>query len=273
LYCLDVATGREAWRKDVLKGPSPRSTVLFGGGHFVCLKDKAGLVAFDPATGGETWAFNPGYTPCGAQGPIRFSQAGQDVLLYGHVAVDMATGKTLWKADGANGGGASPCAGEGYVVFSGEEKKAGLSCYRLDADPARPPRRVWALEPKYSTVHDCTPVIYRGYVYTKMPHDGTVPGDIMYVAIDLATGKTMLKVGSHTDSHASMTAGDGMVFYEGHQFTAAPDFKLLPKVGEFMHTGDGASHYANSHTPPCVAGRLYIKGNNSIRCLDLCANP
>jgi outer membrane protein assembly factor BamB len=239
---------------------------LYGAGNFVCLstKDNA-LVAFDAATGAEKWTFKRGYIPNGAQGPVRFTQAGKDVMLFGNVTVDMATGARLWTVADADCSKASPCVGEGYVVFSSSK---GLLCYKLGADAAKEPAKVWALDAKYASTHDCTPVIYKGHVYTKMQSD-IAGGDIMYAAVDLATGKQMYKVPSHTDSHASLVAGDGMIFYEGHQFTAAPDFKLLPGVGEFMKCGDGASHYANSHTPPYVAGRLYLKGNNSIRCLDL----
>lgn len=112
-------------------------------------------------------------------------------------------------------------------------------------------------------------VIYKGYVYSKMQADGKQEGggDCMFVRVELATGK-LQGLGNHTDSHASMVAGDGMMFYEGYFHRVTQKFALLANM-DWLKCGDNSVNYANSHTPPYVEGRLYVKGHNSIRCLDL----
>jgi outer membrane protein assembly factor BamB len=265
LYCFDATTGKLAWQTPVASGPRVNVSVLYGNGYFVCPVDKKGMVAFDAATGEEKWIYAPRYVPTGAQGPVRFVHGGKELMLYGPECVDLTDGKVLWKIDGAAVSEGSPCVGEGYIVFTGGKKlTAGLNAYKLDADPTKVPEKAWALDVQYSGVNNCTPVIYKSHVYAKTQGELT-----MFTTVDLATGTQVQQIRMHTDAHASTVAGDGVIFYEGHHFTAAPHFKELPGIAEFFSAGDECELYANSHTPPYVEGRLFIKGNNSIRCLDL----
>jgi hypothetical protein len=289
LYCLDAQTGKEVWKQVVLPAVQQSGkmadcqtmgSVLYGSGNFICvaapLNAKGSpvleLAAFDAATGEKRWSWKPGYAATGRQGAVRYTVAGKDLIQWGGVCLDAATGKELWRVPGAGGGAGSPCVGDGYLVLGGDGAKGpGLTGYKLDADPTKVPTKVWELDKKHASTHNCTPIICRGHVYTKMQTDMPAGGDIMYVCVALATGDFKGKVGSHTDSHSSMFGGDGVVLYEAHAFRADPaNFARLANDGSLMKQEDT---YASSHTGCYVAGRLYLKGLNSIRCYDLREKP
>lgn len=278
LYCVDAATGKELWRKQVANldkagkpmGDDKRpnlcgASVLYGGGNFICqMSDR--YAAFDATSGEVKWKDRSG-SGMGSQGGIRFSAGGRDLLMLGASCVDAATGQELWKVDGSG----PHAAGNGYVVFGGGNKTSGMTAYRLNADIAVAPEKAWSQEANVVCAHDCYPLIYKGYVYTKMPNPGA---SVRIVCIELASGKLVAQAGFHSDSHNSMAGGDGRFFYEGIGVIADPaKFALMPGSGfgdgTLFEAYDGSTIWANCATPCYAEGRLYLKGRSYIRCLDL----
>lgn len=291
LYCLDAATGKEAWSKVVLPSvqKSGRLTdqqcttsVVYGAGNFICLSapmDARGrtteeFAAFDAATGEQRWAWKPGYTPMPKQGASRFTRDGHDYLMLGGACLDAATGKVLWQVAGASPGSGSTAVGEGYLVCGGDTAKGpGLTAYTLNADMTKAPAKAWELGKELASQNNCSPVIYRGHAYTKVR--GETDGSSSFVAVNLATGTVAAKLPSlRTDACGSLVAGDGLVIYEGIVLVADPArFARVPNDTTVLGTGDNSLTWACSQTPCYVEGRLYVKGRNRVRCLDLRAEP
>ncbi len=275
IYCLNAADGEIVWRKPWFKpnsrgGATTTFSMTYGGGVFVAMIGHE-LVGLDPATGSESWRAKFGWAPVGRTGPIRGTFAGRDLIFAGGICFDPRNGAKLWQVPGHDPSVGAPAFGEGYLVLSGngEKRDKRLVAYRLAGDPAQAPTQAWAMEGKYAVNGYCTPCIYRGHVYMKSKSDtGKAGEDVMMVCVELATGKIVGKAGFHSDACGSAIAGDGLVFYEKWAVFADPArFAFLS--GNLAPPGDCVYEFSDSHTPVYVRGRLYIKGHNHIRCLDL----
>jgi outer membrane protein assembly factor BamB len=194
--------------------------------------------------------------------------------------MDAANGKILWTVEGETHFSGSPVAGEGCLVLGGNQigrdadSQGGLTCFKLNDDVTQPPTKVWSLPKKYGTDAFCTPVIYRGHIYTRMTGDDAVkPANKMFVCVELTTGKILGRIGFHADCRGSMTAGDGLVFYEGFALRADPKrFEVHPGGARFG-ASDGSKTWANCVTATYVEGRLFLRGRNYVHCLDIRACP
>src|SRR5262249_12627882 len=108
LCCLDAATGRPAWSKDLMKGYATRPPTwgccghpLVDGRKLLCLVGGKGsvAVAFDKDRGQELWkalsAEKPGYSP-----PTLIEAGGRRQLLIWHSealnSLDPETGAVYW---------------------------------------------------------------------------------------------------------------------------------------------------------------------------------
>lgn len=104
VVALDAATGRERWRYVNGDGAGPRATIgapVVAGDLLLLADNKGGaFIALDRATGRERWRVTTGLEYGGpAQAPVvadgvAYGTA-QDTFVY---AIDLASGRVLWKA-------------------------------------------------------------------------------------------------------------------------------------------------------------------------------
>jgi outer membrane protein assembly factor BamB len=269
VYCLDAGTGKEAWKKQLVSlkpGARNNGAVSFAGGLFVMAKGSA-AIGVNPADGSVKWEV----PDClgGVLNPVRWlPKEGGEFIVAGATAIDPATGKALWKAEGAIPGNCTAVAVNGeYLVLGGSEDKGqgvGLQCYRITPRGAT---KVWALPAECATQNSCAPVIAGDYAYCKNA-DPATPNLSRWLCVELATGKMKPTPCTRTDACASLIGGGGMLYYEAIVINADPAKLTLSTSGNWA-PGDGADNYARSHTPCIVDGLLYVRGQNSVRCFDL----
>jgi outer membrane protein assembly factor BamB len=112
LHCLDTATGKPVWSKDFRKDYNARVPIwgfaaspLLDGGKLICLVggDDSVVVAFDAATGKESWRalkFDNAATELGYCPPVIFNHSGVRQLIIWHPeavnGLDPSTGKVYW---------------------------------------------------------------------------------------------------------------------------------------------------------------------------------
>jgi outer membrane protein assembly factor BamB len=102
LYALGLS-GQELWKVD--SGKDPLTTaLLYAEGTLVAGTSSGKLVAFDPETGKEKWAYEVGSSVQGTPNRIDLAGGGAGVIINSQGdgaihGVDLATGRGLWKTD------------------------------------------------------------------------------------------------------------------------------------------------------------------------------
>jgi outer membrane protein assembly factor BamB len=121
LHAVDLS-GQEVWKKDVGKENAFSSPVLCSDGLVVAVSQNGSLMAFDGATGKERWKYDLAGSgqgtpnridlPGGKGGVVAISQG--DGCIH---AVDLETGKGLWKTDAVERCDGSAGVGNGLIVM------------------------------------------------------------------------------------------------------------------------------------------------------------
>ncbi len=140
IYCLDAANGKEKWRHTyackAASYPGPRATPCVSNGRAYTLSREGQIFCLDAQTGDVLWERNA--TGLGAKPPhwgFSGSPVVQDNMLLlnlaSHgVALDPATGKTIWKSPGGIGGYSTPVVGTiggvSTIVLFGEKHVFGV---------------------------------------------------------------------------------------------------------------------------------------------------
>ncbi|MGW8180306.1 MAG: PQQ-binding-like beta-propeller repeat protein [bacterium] len=203
LHCLDVMTGRELWRKELVNDYGAKIPPWYNGQCPLMEKDRivvasggnALLVALEKATGNEIWrSENPGNQPMTHASPMPASFGGVKQYLYatlkGIYAVAAKDGQILWHAPfKLNVAVApSPVAVDDSLVFLTSGYNAGTAMFRIKSSGGKfSAEKVFELSPAQwnSEVH--TPIIYKDHLFavgrnrrglfTCLDKDGTVVWD------------------------------------------------------------------------------------------------
>jgi len=191
IYCLDAATGKELWTHSYACGkgshPGPRSTPTVDGDRVYTLGRAGHVHCLDAARGKVVWARNISEEE-GAP-PPKWGFAGSPVVegkmlllnaCQAGIALDKASGKTLWASEPNRSGYATPVvydlAGRRYGLFFGARGLHGVDI--------RDGRTLWSYEWKTS--------------YDVNASDPIVSGDKVLMSSGYGRGSALLDISRGT---------------------------------------------------------------------------
>ncbi|MEM1441216.1 MAG: PQQ-binding-like beta-propeller repeat protein, partial [Verrucomicrobiota bacterium] len=155
IYCVDAESGEEVWRAPLTGKKGPASSPLVHGDHVFLQQNQ--LTAFHRGTGEEAWT-NKEVTGANSSPAVW-----RDTILCNTskalVAVDSATGETLWSVDG--GGDGTPVVYGDHLVISSRQDGKNLIAYLLSDEGVEENWSQTFLARRYGS----TPIIHGGHVY------------------------------------------------------------------------------------------------------------
>jgi outer membrane protein assembly factor BamB len=307
MLCLDAATGKEIWRKEM---PFDRDWGKFGSGNLGPMSTPAiwggkcyvtglmGLYCLSTKDGALLWQKKG----CG----VHSSVAVDDGVVYGCIgtqplsAFDAETGKLLWRCPGVESTTASPAlwksGGKTYVIcawwcvdgqtgrllWRGNDWNIGYGitpvvvgdtviicsgAYKLTPEK---PELLWKMPPNANDPAS-SPLVYDGYLYWFWSWYG---GDI-WTCLDLKTGELKWKM--HSKVPASCAASspvvvDGKIIHpigNGHDWYRyqVEMLRATPEKYDLLGVFDPG---ATAFSSPAVAdGKLYLRLWDGVACYDL----
>jgi outer membrane protein assembly factor BamB len=287
LVCLEAATGKLRWRKDLVKdyGGHMMSTwgysesPLVDGEKLVCTPGGRGatLVALDKLTGTEIWKAAVPEGDRAAYSSIVIAEVDglrQYVQLVGKgvVGIDARNGRFLWRYDRvANkvANIATPIV-RGNLVFCSTSYKAGSALLRLTRhgeDIQMEP--VYFLPGTVLQNHHGGLVLVDNYIYGGHGQNAGAPE-----CINLQTGKLMWKKDHGPgDGSAAVLYADGKIYMRYQNGILA----LIEASPAAYHEISKFHLPHNSGKPswphPVIAnGKLYIRDQDSLMCFDIKAH-
>jgi outer membrane protein assembly factor BamB len=181
LHCLDIKTGEQLWRKELVKEYSAKIPPWYNGQCPLIEDDRiiiaAGgdvlLVALKKATGDEIWrSSNPGNQPMTHASPMPAEFGGVKQYLYttlkGVYSVAAQDGKILWHAPfKLNVAVApSPIAVDDSLVFLTSGYNAGTAMFRIEKAGGKfSAAKVFELSPAEWNSEIHTPIIYKDHLF------------------------------------------------------------------------------------------------------------
>ncbi len=298
LHCLDLATGKTVWRRDLAADYELLPTFFGQGGTPLVIgdrvivslgtRDQKSVVAFDAATGKEVWAAKHAWGSSYSS-PVAATLHGREcVLAYqggmsdpptgGLLVIDAKTGAVLsatpHRAKMFASASISAPVVAGSRVFVAEAYTEGGMCVEIAPDFSAKP--AWRA-PKLDT-----------YIVTAVAHDGALYGfagqhqqNAELACYDLATGKERWRdeLGGKFQ-RASLIRADGAFLCLGENGDLAW-LDLSPR-GAVVKAQASLFHAPETWTPPVICdGRLFICQNQPgsggtkprIICYDLRQNP
>ncbi len=190
LFCLDAKTGKVVWSRNITEQDklAPPKWGFAGSvlvlGDLLVLNAGAGGIALDKKTGEVAWKTEGGMS--GYSTPLPFEVNGQKGLAMfasdGLVAVDPATGKTLWKQPWKTSYdvNASDPIFSGDTVFISTGYGSGCALVKVGRDGLE---TVWRNKEMSNQCNSC--VLWDGYLYG---FNGNVGGKGVLRCLDLKTG-------------------------------------------------------------------------------------
>src|SRR5579883_1012914 len=290
LFCLDAATGKVAWGRDLKKDYNIQAPLwgfaahpLLDGDQLICLVggDGTTAVAFDKNSGKELWralkAKEPGYAP-----PMIYELGGKRQLIIWHSeavnGLDPETGKVYWTQPAQTYMGmsiATPRRVDDAVFVTGHPKTALLLRPKGDGEA---PAVVWRGDNKktgFASVFS-TPFAEDGYLYG-VHTMGTLccikaeTGERLWETTEPVAGK---RLGS-AECFLIKNGDRFFVFNEKGDLLVA---RLTPKGYEQLsrtHLLDPTSAAFGRDvlwSPPAFAHRcIYVRNDKELLCVSLAA--
>jgi outer membrane protein assembly factor BamB len=276
LNCLDAATGKAYWSKDVteLAGAKPPMwgysssplvvndlVIAWAGGP-----NGKGLLAFHCDKGDLAWTADAGTDSYSS--PQLTTLAGKPQVLMlsdrGLFAVDPADGNVLWQHGKATPG--APRTGQPHLVGDSQLAVATLESNGVAMIRVRPEGPAWNVE----TVWDSS------QMKTEFPdfvvHDGHIYGfDVaMFCCIDAANGSRSWKDGRYGRGQVVLLADQNLLLVTSEKgevilLTANPN--QSEELGRFQAIkGKTWNHAVIAH------GRLYLRNAGEMACYQLAGN-
>ncbi len=273
LSCLDAATGRRLWSRDITAdsgGQAPQwgfsSSPLVVGGVVIVFgwgDGEKSLLGYRADSGELAWA-----APAGAAsyGSAQFATlAGWPQVLFfsdrGLIAVDPATGAVLWRHDIPTPG--APRNLQPHVVGPGQilvasEADLGTALIDVSYDGQQ-----WATAQRWASKH-LKPsfndfVIHGGHVYG---FDGS-----FFACIDLATGRRAWKEGRYGHGQVVLLADQGLLLVtseSGEVVLLAANPQRSEERGRFK-----AIEGKTWNHPVIAHGRLYVRNAEEMACYEV----
>jgi outer membrane protein assembly factor BamB len=320
--CLKAADGKEAWAHrtpaigNLDYGNSPRATPLIHDGLAYLFGAFGDLACVELATGKAKWSINIRdefdatderkwgmcASPLVADGKLIVHPGGKDAAL---VALDLKTGKTVWKTPGKPAGYGSFIAAK----LGGALQLVGYDTETLGGWDPKTGKRLWTLKPERGGDFNVpTPIVVGDELLVTTENNGTrlfaFKADGTIDPKPVATHKKLAP-----DTHTPVVAGDRLfgvwnrlhclslkdglkelydennTAFSGYCSMVATDARVLvvSKAGELILLDATAKEYAElgrlavfgkdekgvyAH-PALVGTRVYVRGSTSIVCLEL----
>ena len=239
LHAIDLNTGIKLWRVDVHKqynvekgyfgaGCSP---LIYDGKLFLNIgSKKAGIGAFDPATGKNIWKATNHEMSYSSPASAKFG-----IIFFtreGIVVADKDTGKIIyekhWRARAhASANAASPIV-DGNLLFISSNYAVGAIVVDFSTSP---PTELWSGDDAISA-HYATPVLKDGFLYGL--HGPTQTGQELR-AVEMKTGKVAWKMLAGPGGGTVTLLKDHLMFLrdDGQLFKIKPNPEKLEVVGNF----------------------------------------
>jgi len=277
LQCFDAKTGKEIWKRDLLKDHAGRnigwmnaqSPMLEGNAIFVAGGGPGqSLLAVNKKDGAVLWkAFDEKMTHAtcvpatihGKRQVIYFLQSGL-------LALEPATGKELWRYpfDYKVSTAASPTV-DGDVVYCSAGYGVGAGAVRISLDAgAWKATEIYRLKgDKPLANHWSTPVLHQGHLYGMFQFKEYGNGPVK--CVEIATGKVKWEQSGFGPGHVIL-AGDKVVALSdaGDVVVFATDATKYTELAR-AHVVDGKCWT----TPGLSGGRLYVRSTKEAACLDV----
>ncbi len=239
LHAIDLNTGIKLWRVDVHKqfnvekgyfgaGCSP---LIYDGKLYLNIgSKKAGIGAFDPATGKNIWKATNHEMSYSSPAAAKFG-----VVFFtreGIVVADKDTGKIIyekhWRARAhASANVASPIV-DGNLLFISSNYAVGAIVVDFSTSP---PTELWSGDDAISA-HYATPVLKDGFLYGL--HGPTQTGQQLR-AVEMKTGRVAWKMLAGPGGGTVTLLKDHLMFLrdDGQLFKIKPNPEKLEVVGNF----------------------------------------
>jgi outer membrane protein assembly factor BamB len=271
LHALDLETGAMLWRLDVnRKFDVPKG--WFGAGCSPLVHEgklylnigstKAGVGAFDPATGNMLWKSSSHETSYSS--PVAASFGIVFFTREGILVTDKDSGKVLfekrWRARSkASANAASPIV-EGNLVFVSANYAVGAMVLDFSTNP---PKELWSGDDAISA-HYATPVLKDGILYGL--HGPTQTGQQLR-AVELRTGKVLWKMLASEHGGSLTLTNDRLMFIrdDGQIFKIKPNPERVEVEGNikaiegtirsFPAVGNGLICLRNTKILACLTAR------------------
>ncbi len=277
LYAYDFS-GKPQWKYSPGKIPTlgmgvGTSPVLYGNLLILQCDRELGedsfIVALNKNTGKEVWK-TPRKVQVSWSTPVIVRGPGRDELVTSGnewiIAYDPRTGKELWRTKGLESNAIpTPVVGHGLVIVSAGFPKKKVVAIRPGGvgDITGTPHIVWSYD--RGTAYVPSPVLYGDHLYL-------ISDNGILTCLDARTGQVLYangRVPVPATFMASLVAVDGKILQfseDGDTFVvkAGPKHELLDtnSLGEPIYS-----------TPAIAAGRLYIRAERHLYCINLRAGP
>jgi len=288
LVCLDTATGKEIWHRNLATDFGGRmhsgwgfsESPLVDGDKLVCTPGgpEAGLVALDKKTGKELWhATIPALGEAGSDGAAYSSivigngcGVRQYVQLMGRgvVGVRADDGKFLWGYNRVANGTANiptPLVSGDYV-FCSTGYGAGAALLKLTPEPSGvKAEEVYFLEGKKFQNHHGGMLLIGDHVYAGHGHNAGAP-----TCIDLKTGEVVWRHNRGPGTGSSAVAqADGKLYFRfenGVMALVGATPSEYQELGTFQIPGVEQPSWSH---PVIAGGRLYLREQDALFCYDV----
>jgi outer membrane protein assembly factor BamB len=276
LACLDAATGRLLWEKELLASGGNLTWAMSGSPLIVddlvivCPGVRGGAVqAFRQTDGSLAWA--TGDTPAGYASPMRVTLNDTPQILVfdgtGLASHDLKNGTRLWYTPWKTNQDinvAQPLVIDSERVFISSGYGVGGALYRITTEATQ----VWKTNNRTMRCKFTSPVFNAGFIYGL--NDGKLE------CIDAKTGQA-----TWTDdrrSRAGEAYGHGQILLCGQHILVTTEFgeivlvKANPERFEELHRFKNALDAKRNpcwNNPALVKGKLYIRNAVEMACYDI----
>ena len=276
LTCLDAATGRRLWVRETHREFAAQegyfgagSTPLVVGDRVIVnvggAKQDAGVVAFAVASGETAWQATR--EPASYSAPVLATIGGEPHVLivtrYACLLIDPASGAIRWQFPfgqrGPTVNAATPLVPAAGRLFVTAAYGIGCVSAEFDRDAARPR---WQGAGPLATQY-CTPIAAGGHLYGIDGRDDVPPADLVCIAEE--TGRELWR--EKDFGYGTLLMADGKLV------AAKTDGELVL----MRATPAGVDVLARARPlpgtvralPALSAGRLYLRDDTTLTCLDL----
>jgi outer membrane protein assembly factor BamB len=274
VVCLEADTGKDVWRRDLLKEFGAKnlpwglaaSPVIEGDLLLVIPGGKgAGVAALAKLDGKVVW--KTGDDKAAYASPMPVTAQGQRQVIFftapGLLAVTADTGRELWRVPWVTEFDVNICTplpvGDTLFVSSGEN--VGCALFRLKGQEK--PEVVWESKGKKSVMKNywANAVAHEGHLYGLA---GEFDKQIDLRCLELATGKVLWSKANF--GKGAITLADGHLFMT----TKPGDLVLVRATPKAYQELARVKLLGENRTVPTIADkRLYLRDRENILCLDI----